>query len=218
MSLPTLISHHLCPYVQRAVISLTEKRANFERITIDLSNKPEWFIQLSPLGKVPLLKVNGRVIFESAVILEYLEDTLQPPLHPTDPFSRAQHRAWIEFGSTILNDIGGFYSAPDVNTLTQKGEMLRSKFIRLDEVLADGPYFAGPNFSLVDAVFGPIFRYFDTFDLIHDFGILTDLRKVKLWRQALAARPSVQNAVAPDYPERLKEFLKNKGSALSSLI
>ena len=47
----TLVSHLLCPYVQRAVILLTEKNIPFERIDVDLANKPDWFLKLSPLGK-----------------------------------------------------------------------------------------------------------------------------------------------------------------------
>ena len=70
-----LISHKLCPYVQRAVIALTEKGVAFERIDIDLANKPDWFLNISPLGKTPVLLVGDHAIFESAVILEYLEET-----------------------------------------------------------------------------------------------------------------------------------------------
>ena len=105
-----LISHALCPYVQRAAISLTEKGVTFERTDIDLSNKPDWFLAISPLGKTPVLVVDGTPIFESAVILEYLEDTQPHALHPHDALDRARHRAWIEFGSAVLNDIAGFYS------------------------------------------------------------------------------------------------------------
>jgi len=76
----------------------------------DLSDKPQWFVELSPLGKVPLLRVKRDVIFESAVILEYLEDTHAPALHPADPMVRAQHRAWIEFGSSVRRL--GVYVAP----------------------------------------------------------------------------------------------------------
>ena len=80
MSAPLkLISHKLCPYVQRAVIALTEKGVAFERIDIDLANKPEWFKAVSPLGKTPVLLVGDTAIFESAVILEYLEDTQSDP-------------------------------------------------------------------------------------------------------------------------------------------
>jgi len=108
-----LISHKLSPYVQRAVIALTERGVGFERIDIDLANKPDWFLAISPLGKTPVLQVGDRAIFESAVILEYLEETEPKPLHPIDPLARADHRGWIEFGSSVLNDIAGFYAAPD---------------------------------------------------------------------------------------------------------
>ena len=52
-----LISHKLCPYVQRAVIVATEKDIPFHRVDIDLANKPDWFLAISPTGKVPLLEV-----------------------------------------------------------------------------------------------------------------------------------------------------------------
>lgn len=94
-----LVSHVLCPFVQRAVISLSEKGVPFERRDIDLAAKPDWFLAISPTGKVPVLLVDGEPIFESAVILEYLEDTIGPALHPTDPLARAEHRSFMEFGS-----------------------------------------------------------------------------------------------------------------------
>jgi len=75
--------------------------------------KPDWFLRISPLGKTPVLVVGEHAIFESAVILEYLEETQTRPLHPADPITRAEHRAWIEFGSAVLNDIAGFYTASD---------------------------------------------------------------------------------------------------------
>src|SRR5436853_7779752 len=89
----TLISHKLCPYVQRAVIALTEKGVPFTRRDVDLANKPDWFLRVSPLGKTPVLLVGDLAIFESAVILEYLEETQPTRLHPTDPLARARHRA-----------------------------------------------------------------------------------------------------------------------------
>src|SRR3979409_2716900 len=94
-----LISHKLCPYVQRAVIALTEKGVAFERIDIDLSNKPDWFLAISPLGKTPVLQVGDIAIFESAVILEYLEETQLMPLHPADPLTRAGPPAWLGYVS-----------------------------------------------------------------------------------------------------------------------
>ena len=182
----TLVSHHLCPYVQRAVISLTEKAVPFERVYVNLANKPDWFLAISPLGKTPVLRVGDRAIFESAVILEYLEETQPKPLHPADPLTRAEHRAWTEFGSSVLNDIWGFYTAPDAASFEAKATMLSAKFNQLERRLGDGPFFDGDRFSLVDAVFGPVFRYFDVFDRIGDFDVLANKPTVGKWRAALA--------------------------------
>lgn len=213
-----LISHDLCPYVQRAVISLAEKGVDFERSNIDLGNKPDWFLAISPLGKTPVLLAHGVPIFESAVILEYLEETQPHPLHPGNALERARHRAWMEFGSATLNDIAGFYSASDEKTFAAKTAGLRRKFEWLEGELGEGPYFAGERFSLVDVVFGPVFRYFDTFDRIADFGVLAELSKVGRWRRALAERPSVAQAVASDYPRLLERFIERRGSRLSRIL
>jgi glutathione S-transferase len=214
----TLISHHLCPYVQRAVIALTEKEVPFERIDVDLASKPDWFMSISPLRKTPVLKVGEAVIFESAVILEYLEDSQPAPLHPTDPLRRAEHRSWIEFGSATLNDVAGFYSAPDEAAFAAKTGALSDKFALLEQRLRSGPYFDGNQFSLVDAVFGPVFRYFDVFDRIGEFGILARKPRVIAWRNALAARPSIHKAVAPDYETRLWSFLHTRKSHISRIM
>ncbi len=213
-----LMSHTLCPYVQRAAISLTEKDVEFERTNIDLANKPDWFLAISPLGKTPVLSVNDQSIFESVAILEYLEETQPGPLHPDDPLTRALHRGWIEFGSATLNDIAGFYATTDATVFAEKITSLNAKFSRLETQLETGPYFAGDKFTLVDAVFGPIFRYFDTFDEIGDFGIFTGKFKVQAWRTALALRPSVKDAVSHDYPELLWTFLLNRKSHLSAIM
>src|ERR1700694_5013380 len=136
-----LISHKLCPYVQRAVIALTEKGVAFERIDIDLSNKPDWFLAISPLGKTPVLQVGSTGIVESAVILEYLEETQPKPLHPADPLVRAEHRGWIEFGSAVLGDIAGFYAASDEATFKSKTAQLEAKFARLEARVTAAPWF-----------------------------------------------------------------------------
>jgi glutathione S-transferase len=213
-----LVSHHLCPYVQRAAIVLQEKGLAFDREYIDLSNKPAWFIALSPLGKVPLLQVDGEVLFESAVICEYLEDTAAPALHPADALMRARHRAWMEFGSAVLGTIAGFYNAPDSEALETKRADLQAKFELIEKQLGSGPYFAGDRFSMVDAVFGPVFRYFDVFNTIEDFRIFANTPNVRAWREALGRRPSVIAAAPGDYAARLRAFIAGRKSALSCLL
>ena len=212
-----LISHKLCPYVQRAVIALTEKGVPFERVDVDLSNKPDWFLIISPLGKTPVLQVSETAIFESAVILEYLKETQPKPLHPADLLRRAEHRGWIEFGSAVLNDIAGLYSAPDEAAFKSKAAQLGARFARLEARINASPWFDGEAFSLVDAVFGPVFRYFDVFDDIGDFGILSQKPKLARWRASLAARPSVRRAVSAEYPALLRDFLKRRNSWISQL-
>ncbi|WP_445287164.1 glutathione S-transferase family protein [Variovorax atrisoli] len=219
----TLVSHLLCPYVQRAAIALREKNVPFERVVIDLANKPQWFLDISPLGKVPLLKVRRpeggeAVLFESNVICEYLEET-QPGarLHPEDALTRAQHRAWMEFGSAILGDLWGYETTQDAAVFEQNRQALLAKFQRVEAALGEGPYFAGGSFSLVDAVFAPVFRYFEVFDAISDSHIFDSLPKVDAWRKALAVRPSVREAVVPEYPQHLMEFLKRHQAHLLTL-
>jgi glutathione S-transferase len=212
-----LISHKLCPYVQRAVIALAEKGVAFERLDVDLANKPDWFLAISPLGKTPVLQVSDKAIFESAVILEYLEETQPHPLHPGDPLARAEHRAWIEFGSAVLNDIAGFYAAADEATFNAKRSQLEQRFARLEDRVVAAPWFDGDTFSLVDAVFGPVFRYFDVFDAIADFGILAGKPKLARWRRNLAQRPSVRSAVSANYPALLRDFIERRKSWLSGL-
>jgi glutathione S-transferase len=218
----TLVSHALCPYVQRAAIALAEKGVPFERVTIDLADKPVWFRAISPLGKVPLLRVRDdagheTVLFESAVICEYLEETAPgPKLHPADPLERARARGWIEFGSAILADIWGLETAPDAATFEAMRSALAAKFAIIETAVV-GPFFAGDRFSLVDAVFGPIFRYFDVLDAIADTGVFAATPRASAWRRDLAAHQSVRDAVGPDYPKRLRAFLERHDAWLLRL-
>jgi glutathione S-transferase len=211
-----LVSHALCPYVQRAAIVLAEKAVPFERCDVDLANKPAWFTAISPLGKTPVLLVDGEPVFESAVICEYLDEMHAPKLHPADALQRARERGWMAFGSAVLNAISGFYNAADEVALQARVQELRGHFQQIEHVLGDGPYFRGASFSLVDAVFGPVFRYFDTFEAIADFGFFDGLPRVTRWRGALAARASVRGAVPPDHAQRLMAFLRQRRSALAA--
>lgn len=212
MSTLTLISHALCPYVQRAAIVMKEKKVAFERLDVDLVNKPGWFLRLSPLGKTPVLRVGGEVLFESAVICEYLDETQPPRLHPEDALARARERAWMEFGSAVLSGIAVLYSAADDAALDRAYAALRSRFEQLEVQLGDGPWFAGRRFGLVDAVFGPVFRYFD---VIPPEGLFDGLPRVQAWRAALAGRPSVREAVSEGYAQRLRGFLLERSGVLS---
>lgn len=216
----TLVSHALCPYVQRAAIALAEKGVDFERIDIDLAHKPDWFLAVSPLGKTPVLLVrrdDGTVpVFESAVICEYLDETLPPPLHPADPLRRARHRAWIEVASATLATIWQYYTAPDAATFERRRIELAKRFEQVEGALGEGPWFDGA-FSLVDAAFAPALRYFDVFDTFAEADVFATTPRVRAWRRALMERPSVRAAVAPEYPRLLRDFVERQSGHLGAL-
>ena len=203
----TLISFPTCPFVQRAVIALQEKAVEHEVTYIDLANKPAWFLEISPLGKVPVLKVerdgeSPAYVFESAVIVEYLEDTAAGP-----KLQRAQHRSWIEFASQTLGDVWRFTTAKSAAELLSARQALEAKLQRLEATIA-GPFFGGETFSHVDAAFAPAFRQFDALETVVAAGLTANLPKVSAWRRALAERPSVKAAVPADFSERFLDRLR----------
>jgi len=220
MSYPDLhlVSHKLCPFVQRARIVLAEKQIPHRIEFIDLANKPDWFLEISPLGKVPVLCVDGRPLFESSVITEYLDEISPGSLHPENVVDKARNRSWIEYASATLASISTFYRATDERALTAATAVLRQRFETLEGELGHGPYFNGERFSIVDAAFAPVFRYFEVIGEYADFGFFDGLPRVNAWRRALAARPSVQNAVVEDYHERLRTFLLGLDSELGRLV
>ena len=213
-----LVSHVLCPYVQRAAIVLAEKGAAFERRDVVLANKPDWFLAISPLGKTPVLLVDGTPLFESAVICEYLDETIAPRFLPSDALERARERAWIAFASATLDTIAGLYNAPSEAALKARQAELSAKFAQVEAILGAGPFFAGERFGLVDAAFAPVFRYFDVLDEVSGFATFESTPKLREWRATSTVRRSVRDAVAPDYAARLLAFLLARGSALSARI
>ncbi|MFT3968524.1 MAG: glutathione S-transferase family protein, partial [Sphingobium sp.] len=93
-----LVSFKACPWVQRAAIVLREKGVAFEFVHIESDNRPDWFSAISPHGKVPVLQIDdGTALFESNAIAEYLDESIEPRLHPADPVRRAVNRAWTDY-------------------------------------------------------------------------------------------------------------------------
>lgn len=215
----TLISFPTCPYVQRAIIALKEKRVAFDVVYIDLANKPDWFLATSPLGKVPVLKVERdgyepAIVFESAVILEYLEETAAGVrLHPEDALERAQHRSWIEFGSQVLGDLWRLSAAKDGTELASARQALGSELTRLESIIAS-PFFAGERFSLVDAVFAPAFRQLDALETLVSTGLTDGLPKVSAWRKTLASRSSVREAAPADFVDLYLRRLRDNDAQI----
>jgi len=207
-----LISFDICPYVQRAMTLLLEKNAEFEITYIDLANKPDWFLKISPLGKVPVLKVDQTALFESSVICEYIDETRGEILLPTDPLTKAQHRGWMEFSSVLLGLLYGVNTATEESEFRSKRDELHQKLSILETTLVKGkgPYFGGAKFGMVDAFYGPVFRYFQAFAQWGDSSYLAEFPRLQAWESNVMRRESVQKAVPGDYSEKLKKFLVTK--------
>lgn len=223
MEKPILISFKLCPFVQRSVINLLEKKVDYEIRYIDLANKPDWFLKISPFGKVPVLQVGEDVLFESAVINEYLDETQPPALHPKDPLQKAKHRAWAEFASALLMDQYGWTMSKVEADSEKKKEEILSKFKILESILPEPKngrlFFAGETVHLVDTAYAPFFMRLDFLKAKGaSFDLLSGFPKLKIWSETLLSLPSVKNSVLPEVPKEYIDFIKAHSSWLGGKI
>jgi glutathione S-transferase len=220
MNLPRLklVSFALCPYVQRARITLLEKDITHEIEYIDLDAPPDWFYDVSPLEKVPVLLSDDRPVFESMVICEYLDEITPGSLYPGDAYMRAQNRAWIEFGNDILDLSYTLFTTGDEIKFKQTLAMLADRFDILEEQLVHQPFFNGKDFSLVDAVYAPIFRSFEVMHNHYEFDFLEDIPAVLNWWQALLQRPSVKQSVPVNYVTEMTAYLMRQDSVLRQFM
>ena len=210
-----LISFDLCPFVQRSVITLLEKEIPFTRTNIDLANKPGWFLDISPLGKVPVLKINGNILFESAVINEYLDEITPPSMHPQDPLQKAVNRAWIEYGSELSNLSFRMLITQDESVVEQSLQGLRDKFEFLEKNLTAEPFFNGAAFSLIDAAYALVcIRIEYLLKQVIDNLIPPGCNRVLAWSDAILSRPSVQGSIIDRFTELATERFRKRGGVL----
>ncbi|MCW9088515.1 MAG: glutathione S-transferase family protein [Gammaproteobacteria bacterium] len=203
---PELISFKLCPFVQRSVIVLEEKGIDYDITYINLKEPPQWFKTISPLGKVPLLKVGNAVLFESAVIMEYLDEVNPPSLHPTDPLRKAHNRAWVEFASTLFFCQFNMVMAKEQEACDSAEQELRDKLTQVEQQV-EGPLFNGEVFSLVDAAYAPLFMRIAFLEKWHPMGLLDQTPKLQRWSEALLKRESVKNSVIEDLEQLYRDHI-----------
>lgn len=210
-----LISFPICPYVQRSVITLLHKKVPFDLKYIDLAKKPDWFLALSPLGKVPILRVdNESVLFESAVINEFIDETHPPRMLPEDAISRARSRGWIEFGGSAFMALFNMMVGATEESVLSAEKSLLDLLGRVERELGEGPYFSGKDFSLVDSTFAPLFMRLEIINRYRAMPSLRELPKVTRWSEALLAYDPVKKSVRSGFEEELVRFAQAKGSLI----
>tara|TARA_R110002110_G_scaffold415612_2_gene651629 strand:- start:95030 stop:95737 length:708 start_codon:yes stop_codon:yes gene_type:complete len=192
-----IISSATCPFAQRARMALIEKGIDFELTAIDLNDKPEWFLEISPYGKVPVLRHNGAAIFESAVINEYLEEVFPDrPLMPRDPMRRAQARIWIDFANVRFTPhVYKLMLAQDAEAQAVQAERLTNAMLMMEHEglgkLGDGSYWMGDDISLVDLTFLPHMQRVAVLTHYRGFQIPDECILLKGWLQLMGQRASV---------------------------
>ncbi|HUV22443.1 MAG TPA: glutathione S-transferase family protein [Gammaproteobacteria bacterium] len=207
-----LISFKTCPFVQRAVITLKHKHIDYDITYIDLAEPPDWFVELSPLKKVPVLKVDDEVLFESAVINEYLDEITGGDLQPRDPLVRAKNRAWVEFASNMLGNLYMIKMSKDEDRYNKYRDTLVDQLHRVEKRLGDGPWFNGDEFSLADTAFAPLFRQNSVAQNRLSVIDPTSMPKVTAWAERLLALPEVRESVVDDFEELYLAVMKKNGS------
>ena len=196
-----LISFKICPFVQRSMITLLVKDIPFEITYIDIKDPPAWFLQISPFGKVPVLRTDDSVLFESSVINEYLDEITPPSMHPNDPLQKAKNRAWIEFGSSLNFAQHDLYWSKDKEEFQMCFQKIRRHLEKLEQQITLTPYFNGPDLSLVDVAYAPLLMRFKLVEGLHTSGVLQDFPHLQTWTDKLTALESVQKSVVPEFNE-----------------
>lgn len=156
-SVMTLFCSPTCAYSHRARFVLHEKGIAADVEFVDVSQPPEDLLELNPYGTVPTLVDRELVLYDSRIIMEYLDERFpHPPLHPMDPVSRARARMLVhridQDWFSLLEEIE---RSPDKKAAKPK-KMLRESLIAALPVFAAKPYFLSDEFSLVDCTLAPL--------------------------------------------------------------
>jgi glutathione S-transferase len=213
-----LVSSRFSPYVHRVEMVLIEKNIPYEKQEVDLSDRPEWFFKDAPLGKVPLLYVGDKTLFESIVICEYLEEAfLQNPLHPKDSYQKAWHRSWMEFSNGILAGTFGMIFAQNQEHFDIKKAEVVLRLAALEKHLNAAPYFDGEKFSLVDVCMASAFKPLTFIDAKFTLEIFDLYKNVATYVENVVARGSLYKSLPSDYQEFFKSFLERKKSHLLTM-
>ncbi len=208
-----LILFDFCPFAQRGVITLQHNKIPHKLTYLDPDNLPDWFEEVSPFGKVPILRVDGKTsIFESSVINELVALVSASQMLPVDPVERSVCRSWIEFGSTLLSQLTELLAVEDENEFILAQADFQVNLQRLEEQM-DGrkPYFIGEKFSLVDSTYAPLFmrmRYLNQCIPLYQEG---SYPRISAWADNLLRLDSVKQSVPKDFAEIYSAFIKRRG-------
>ncbi|MEF3192648.1 MAG: glutathione S-transferase family protein [Halothiobacillaceae bacterium] len=215
-----LVGFKICPFVQRVNILIQHKGIPCAVTYLNPKEPPEWLAVLSPRGKVPLLKVGDAALFESQVINEFLDETYPPSLLPTDPLARARERGFVTIADDLFGGLWQWVTAKDADKAREAINSLRHLLNVMEVSLhAEGPYFAGETFGLVDCAFAPFFMRLDLLEANGAEALVgADLPRVAAYRKVLAEVPAVKASVVPEFAQLYLGFVKGQGGLLGAQL
>ncbi len=205
------------------MIVLRAKNIDFEVTHFTHDTRPDWFWEISPHGKVPVLWVDDEVLFESNAIAEYLDETVEPRLHPADPIKRARNRAWTDYVPDFAAALNAVNYAKTKEAQDEAIEKAKKPLDRVEEALAkdrgnDGPYFNGKDLCIVDAAYAPFLMRFNMVEAICKTGLMKDYPKIQAWTEALLTNDCVKSSVVPEFDEVYEENLVRRETYAATLL
>jgi glutathione S-transferase len=214
-----IVSFKICPFVQRAIGVLELKQAVYEVEYISLRDKPNWFLQASPHGQVPILMLDQGVLFESGPITEFVDEVCEEPrLHPSDPFLKARHRAWIKLATRNYLVQCRTQRSPDAVQLDANRAELSNAFRKIEAVLGEGPFFNGHRISLVDAAWFVLLYRAHIIEECAGLDFLADFPKTKTWQQELLGVEALQKSAPAGFIQEFSNFYLHEGTYLGGLM
>ena len=202
-----VVSFTICPFVQRVTALLEAKQIPYRVEFIGLSNKPRWFLDISPTGQVPVLVTeSGDVLFESDAIVEYLDEVYEPLEPSITPAQRAQDRAWSYQASKHYLVQCSAQRSADRDTLLARADKLGEAFDKAEKALGDGPYFKGASLSNVDIAWLPLLHRAHIIQRHTCYDFLEKYPKVKAWQSALIKTGLAEKSVPQGFEDAFKAF------------
>lgn len=202
-----VVSFKICPFVQRVTALLEAKNLDYELEFISLSDKPQWFLDISPNGQVPVLITDdGTALFESDAIVEYLEEAY-PPLEPEISLEdKARNRAWSYLASKNYLVQCSAQRSPDAGVLEERSQKLGKAFDTIEKQLGDTPFFGGESIGMVDIVWLTLLHRAAIIERRSCYDFIGDRPKLKRWQQSLLATGLADKSVAPDFEDAFSAF------------
>lgn len=210
-----IVSFKICPFVQRVTATLEAKSVDYEVEYISLRNKPEWFLEASPNGQVPILITDKKqVIFESDAIVEYIEEAFPKPLFRDNLVEKAQERAWSYLATKHYLTQCGAQRSREKDTLIQKSEKLSKAFGKLEKRLSGSKFFNGNSLGAVDIAWLTLLHRAAIIERYSGYDFVSKFPKVKSLQSNILATGIAEKSVSIDFVDRFSAFYLSKETYL----